>query len=411
MIQSSDAGLKFTPEMRRLLDQPGFISLECGGSRLRELYVDGSAGFDVDRLSNFGRMCFMAQFDEVQRLVESGQAPPLDGTVGAYEFGYATLIISGAQRIQPPPSVKLRHDDLLRYLISKGMPVDVPDIVGFTALYHSLVSPLAHVDIARTLITAGKADVNHQSRYGDTILMGAFQLAHRRGSDVVNLLMEHGADLDIVDADGMSGRQMFVKCGPAVAACVNNWLKTREGVRSGGIVCATCGGKGLHVCARCKVVRYCSATCQKSDWATHKRSCTPASPSNTVTVKPFYNPAMGHIYPTASLYGGHVDDSYNFQPRKESKKSRPLIVKIQLPFDLSAGRASANSTVDLLVYTKKKDFVCGIRKSDNARAYNEISRVVREKGVAGAKAYFSAHLAGKDELVIVTGQVLDAQPW
>ena len=47
--------------------------------------------------------------------------------------------------------------------------------------------------------------------------------------------------------------------------------------------CAKCGkgqedvgGQGLKICGRCKVVKYCSESCQKSDWKTHKQICRPA---------------------------------------------------------------------------------------------------------------------------------------
>lgn len=66
---------------------------------------------------------------------------------------------------------------------------------------------------------------------------------------------------------------------------------------------------------------------------------------------------------------------------------------------------------DLLVYNKKRDFVCSIRKVDDADAYLRISQVVRERGVGGAKAYFTAELKSKEELLIKVGDVLAEQPF
>jgi len=47
----------------------------------------------------------------------------------------------------------------------------------------------------------------------------------------------------------------------------------------GAIVCASCFqavdefGKGLMKCSVCRIVRYCSKECQKSDWQRHKNFC------------------------------------------------------------------------------------------------------------------------------------------
>jgi tetratricopeptide (TPR) repeat protein len=49
----------------------------------------------------------------------------------------------------------------------------------------------------------------------------------------------------------------------------------------GLVKCANdgCAKKGLHMCARCMVVKYCSAACQKVHWKQggHKQECTPSS--------------------------------------------------------------------------------------------------------------------------------------
>jgi hypothetical protein len=44
--------------------------------------------------------------------------------------------------------------------------------------------------------------------------------------------------------------------------------------------CSVCGivkRKTMPVCSRCKKGRYCSATCQKQDWKTHKKVCQPVT--------------------------------------------------------------------------------------------------------------------------------------
>lgn len=40
---------------------------------------------------------------------------------------------------------------------------------------------------------------------------------------------------------------------------------------------AMCSANGTLRCSRCKTQYYCSAKCQKSDWKTHKQTCTPAA--------------------------------------------------------------------------------------------------------------------------------------
>lgn len=97
------------------------------------------------------------------------------------------------------------------------------------------------------------------------------------------------------------------------------------------------------------------------------------------------------------------------------KKARGIIVKVQVPFAMLPDRSglgpAARSTGDLMVYTEKRDFICTIRRIDTPTEYDLISKVVREKGIGGAKAYFPAELRSKSELVVKTSDVLAAQPW
>jgi ankyrin repeat protein len=116
------------------------------------------------------------------------------------------------------------HVDLLKYLISRGLPVDVPDIVGFTALAHSVMNWFPQL----TLLGAG-ANVNHQNRYGEVALFAAFQHNH---TAAMNLLCEYGANFDIKEADGLSPMTFFLQCGPQVTATVRKWINKRSGEKA-----------------------------------------------------------------------------------------------------------------------------------------------------------------------------------
>ena len=88
-----------------------------------------------------------------------------------------------------------------------------------------------------------------------------------------------------------------------------------------------------------------------------------------------------------------------------------MIIKVQVPFDISRGMSVDSSHGNLLIYSKNRNFVCGVRRSDGPTAYDRISNIVRTKGVGGAKAYFAAELKSKDELLVKVSEVLAEQPF
>ena len=65
----------------------------------------------------------------------------------------------------------------------------------------------------------------------------------------------------------------------------------------------------------------------------------------------------------------------------------------------------------MLVYSKRRDFMCLINREDGPDEYDRIRRVVKSKGVGGVKAYFAAELHGRDELVAKVDEVLAEQPF
>lgn len=92
----------------------------------------------------------------------------------------------------------------------------------------------------------------------------------------------------------------------------------------------------------------------------------------------------------------------------KSSEAKSMVIKVQVPW---MGPNQPPGTGNLMVYNKKRDFVCQIARVDKPAEYDRISRVVRDQGVGGAKAYFSAELVTKNELVVKVSEVLAAQPW
>ncbi|KAF7328893.1 hypothetical protein MVEN_02519000 [Mycena venus] len=176
-------------------------------------------------LSPFALSVFTGHFDSVKEAVERGTAPDLMGTETPFKTGYASLAILGAQRVNEGPPGSLRYLETLKYLFSKGLPPDVEDIVGFTALHHATTSPVPKEELTRCLLEQG-ADVNHRNRYGEISLLGTMQL---NLVPTIDILMEYDADLDLPDADGWTARRHFLACGPQVTATIQKWLRKRTG--------------------------------------------------------------------------------------------------------------------------------------------------------------------------------------
>ena len=331
----------------------------------------------------------------------------------------------------------MKYAETLTYLLSKGCLPDVEDIAGLTALTHSTQHKASSpIDLARILLVAG-ANVNHRDRYGQVPILSAFMTDNIPS---IELLMEFGADLDIGDADGCIPSQFYVRCGPQVAATVSKWLRKRSGEEAllAEKQCGNCKNSGpdvsLKLCSKCRSIKYCSTSCQSqypvdckfcntqdyigSHWPTHKRACNPFSAANTLILKPSYGgPGMiGTTIPIATFTRQSMGIPTDPTPERHTrgprapKSSEPksMIIKVQVPY---LGPDTPVGTGDLMVYTKKRDFVCQIKRADKPAEYDRISQVVRSQGVGSAKAYFSAELVNKDELIVKVPEVLATQPW
>lgn len=175
------------------------------------------------------------------------------------------MTVLGSVRISAAePTVALKHFEVVQHLLTCGASVDVPDIIGHTALHHACTPPHGNYRLAKLLVERG-ANVDAQNRYGEVPIFFPFQ-----GGDIklVELLLEHGADLDIDNGNGDSPRKLCVSFGAEVTAAVRKWERKRAGEEAlyEEKKCENCKVKsnGLKTCARCRVVRYCSVECQRA---------------------------------------------------------------------------------------------------------------------------------------------------
>jgi ankyrin repeat protein len=111
-------------------------------------------------------------------------------------------------RFDPIHSVaRMRDVQAVRHELDAGVDVDAVNgraangDGGNTALWFAAQGPWPNgVDVARVLIDAG-ADANKQCEHGRTALHMAAAWGH---ADVVQLLLENGANPEIVDEEGMT---------------------------------------------------------------------------------------------------------------------------------------------------------------------------------------------------------------
>ena len=97
--------------------------------------------------------------------------------------------------------------EILRLTIDARADTRLTNRFGGTALIPA--AERGHVDIVKELLTRTDVDVNHVNNLGWTALLEAIVLSDggERHQQIVQLLVDHGADIDIADKDGVTPLQ------------------------------------------------------------------------------------------------------------------------------------------------------------------------------------------------------------
>ena len=123
-------------------------------------------------------------FDAIQRMFEQGEEPPLRSTETEFKHGFATCIVIGARAnaLEKLKGIRPQWVDALSFLILMGLPLNIADIGGLTALHHVVMDECPDkLELLKVLLANG-ADVNGQNRWGETPLLAAMA---RKDADCV----------------------------------------------------------------------------------------------------------------------------------------------------------------------------------------------------------------------------------
>jgi uncharacterized protein len=106
--------------------------------------------------------------------------------------------------------------DILRLAIAAGADTKITNRFGGTALIPA--AERGHVAIVEELLTHSDVDVNHINNLGWTALLEAIVLSDGgpKHQQIVQLLIDHGADINIADKEGATPLQHAQRRGFAV---------------------------------------------------------------------------------------------------------------------------------------------------------------------------------------------------
>ena len=134
------------------------------------------------------------------------------------------------------------HLDILKMLVKAGAGVCVTDNEGDTCL--TLAASFGHTETVRTLLCMPEVDVNHQGMNNQTALHSAVDEGH---PDVVQLLIDAGADIEVKDEVGRS---------PLLCASVEGHLdivkmlvEAGAGTDKERVMCCMLASQEGHTCA------------------------------------------------------------------------------------------------------------------------------------------------------------------
>lgn len=361
-------------------------------------------------MSPWSKDCYTANLKQIKTHLEKDKKI-LDRRESVLRMNGLMHVIAGARSVdnnrvpyelRVQPSSASAHFEAFKYLISQGANIESKDVAGYTPLFHCLTAlgNSKTYEMAEYLLKEKKADPNAVNRFGCTPLFEAVMCFNLK---FVDLLLDNGADITVVDNDGVSLKSLIHPIlMPEIAASFSRSIvscakKQRDDAKNAGTyrICVRCkSDEDCKRCTGCFLQWYCSSKCQKSHWKEHKELCRQTL-AEYKSVKFSSETFLSDNWGVKSKESVRFSSNHKANDKDKPKKSHYLI-KIQIPFaadrDNYKGLASLvekpNGDFQLLVYNKDKT-IHGL--IDNKQTlFPELVKIIREKGVAGCKGYFYA---------------------
>jgi uncharacterized protein len=189
---SSQDDMEFGGEERATLNEQFISSAEAGDTeRVLKLLQEGA---DINATDKLGRTAVVAatyqnEVDTVKALIQEG------ANINIQDSQLENVILnSGANG----------NLEIVRLAINAGADMTITNRFGGTALIPA--AERGHVEVVKELLTTSDIDVNHINRLHWTALLEAVILGD--GGDkhqkIVQLLVDHGADVTIGDENGIT---------------------------------------------------------------------------------------------------------------------------------------------------------------------------------------------------------------
>ncbi|MCW3790296.1 ankyrin repeat domain-containing protein [Paenibacillus sp. LS1] len=160
--------------------------------------------------------------ERIEQMIQAGaniNAQDQSGRTAAMIATYNNDLASATLLIEAGADVNIQDDmknnpflyagaegylDILKLTIEAGADPAITNRYGGTALIPA--SEHGYVDVVKELLTQTSVDVNHVNQLGWTALLEAIILndGNVQQQETIQLLIEHGADVNIPDRDGIS---------------------------------------------------------------------------------------------------------------------------------------------------------------------------------------------------------------
>ena len=155
------------------------------------------------------------------------------------------------------------------------------------------------IDAVKYLVE-NKANLNMRDKEGNTPIFLIFKSNNSFATEICKILIENKADISMKDSSGESIIDMINSFEPKIKNINSSSLNSnssfssppldqtipapiqKEPSRVNSKSCANCGStQNLKKCGACLSIKFCSVSCQKVLWKTHKSECQRRTKENS----------------------------------------------------------------------------------------------------------------------------------